>query len=178
MIAVSEAAVQSAQRILSVLSAQGRTLAVAESLTGGALAATIVSVPGASEVFRGGLVTYATELKAALLGVSRRRLAATGPVDSQVAQQMAAGAAQACGADYALATTGVAGPGSADGHAAGTVWIALHAPVEAAGREDALPVGAAGWEQAREFHFAGARDDIRRQSVEQALAWLAREIGA
>ncbi|MCI5825995.1 MAG: CinA family protein [Arcanobacterium sp.] len=154
MIAVSRSAVERAQKLLGALEAQGKHLAVAESLTGGALAATLVSVPGASRVFRGGAVTYATDTKASVLNVDSEHLAQTGPVDPLVAQQMARGAAELFGADYGLATTGVAGPGPADGHVAGTVFIGIYTPQGAA---------------AVECYFAGDREAVRVQAVEMAL---------
>ena len=108
----------------------GWTLAIAESLTGGAVAASVVSVSGASAVFRGGVVAYATDVKARLLGVDENLLAAHGPVHPRVARQMAEGARRALGAegiptDVGLATTGIAGPVSSDGQPVGTVHIAV-----------------------------------------------------
>ncbi len=113
-----------AAQVIARLRAAGTTLAVAESLTGGLLGAELVTVPGASAVFRGGALTYATDSKASVLGVDAALLAAAGPVHPQVAVQMADGARSLFGADLALATTGVAGPGAADGHPAGTVYVA------------------------------------------------------
>src|SRR3954464_3816091 len=103
-------AVLPAAELLAALRARGQTLAVAESLTGGLLAAEFVAVPGASAVFRGGVVAYATDLKAALLGVPAPLLNSHGPVAPSVAAALAAGARERCGADWAAATTGVAGP--------------------------------------------------------------------
>ncbi|MCW2609670.1 MAG: cina protein, partial [Cryptosporangiaceae bacterium] len=97
-----------ADHVLAALRRRGETLAVAESLTGGLLAATLVAVPGASTVFRGGLVVYATDLKVTLAGVPADLLAERGPVDGDVAAALAAGARDRCGADWGLATTGVA----------------------------------------------------------------------
>ena len=154
---ISEAGVHLAARVLDTLRAHEATLAVAESLTGGALAAAIVSVPGASQVFRGGAVTYATDTKAEVLGVSEQRLAQTGPVDPCVAEQMARGAAQLFHADYALATTGVAGPGSSDGVEAGTVFIGVVTPHGSYTRHLALH---------------GNREEVRAGTVEAALRFL------
>jgi len=114
-----------AARIVSALSEQGRTVAVAESLTGGMVSAGLVAVPGASAVLRGGVVAYATALKRDILGVDPALLSAKGPVDPDVAAQMASGVRALTGADYGLATTGVAGPGPADGAPAGRVFIAV-----------------------------------------------------
>lgn len=108
---------------------RGLSIAVAESLTGGLLAASLCSVPGISAVFRGGIVAYQTPLKHALLGVDAELLAARGAVDPDVAQQMAEGARQRMAtsgpADIGLSTTGVAGPDPQDGHAVGTVFVGI-----------------------------------------------------
>ena len=152
-----EAGSHLAAQALAALRACKATLAVAESLTGGALAAEIVSVPGASQVFRGGAVTYATDTKAEVLGVSAERLAQAGPVDSCVAEQMARGAAQLFRADYALATTGVAGPGSADGIEAGTVFVSVFTPPGS---------------YTRQLTLRGNRGDVRAGTVEAALRFL------
>src|SRR5262249_24538664 len=103
-----------AARIVRLLTQRQQTVAVAESLTGGLLGAAITTVPGASVVFRGGVIAYATDLKAALLGVPAALLAERGAVDPDVAGAMAAGVARRLGATAGGATTGVAGPGPAD----------------------------------------------------------------
>ncbi len=112
-----------------VLIQRGLSIAVAESLTGGLLAASLCSVPGISAVFRGGIVAYQTPLKHALLGVDAELLAARGAVDPDVAQQMAEGVRQRIAtsgpADIGLSTTGVAGPDPQDGHAVGTVFVGI-----------------------------------------------------
>jgi nicotinamide-nucleotide amidase len=110
--------------VVSALTARAQTLAVAESLTGGLLAATLVDVPGASKVFRGGFVVYATDLKASLVGVPVDLLAERGPVDPVVAAALAEGARHRCGATWGLATTGVAGPDGQNGVPVGTVFVA------------------------------------------------------
>jgi PncC family amidohydrolase len=107
-----------------VVAMQGRTLATAESLTGGQLGSTVTSIPGASQIYRGGVVAYATDLKASLLGVSESLLAEGGAVQAQVALEMATGVAAKLNADFGLAVTGVAGPASQDGHLPGTVFVA------------------------------------------------------
>jgi len=114
--------------LLSTLASRGETLAVAESLTGGQLSASIVDVPGASRVFRGGLVVYATDLKASLAGVPSELLDEHGPVHPDVAAALADGARRACRADWGLATTGVAGPDPQHGIAPGTVYVAVSGP--------------------------------------------------
>lgn len=113
-----------ASDVVEAFAARGLTLAVAESLTGGLVVADLVSVPGASAVVRGGVVAYATELKHDLLGVDAALLAAGGPIQAAVAEQMARGVRERLGADVGLATTGVAGPDPQDGHPPGEVWIA------------------------------------------------------
>ena len=114
--------------IVSGLRSRGLTIAVAESLTGGLLVAELVAVPGASQVVRGGVVAYATDLKASLLGVDAALLAASGPIHPDVARQLADGARTRLGADIGIATTGVAGPDPQEGHPAGHVWVAAAGP--------------------------------------------------
>ncbi|GAA0912006.1 CinA family protein [Virgisporangium aurantiacum] len=143
--------------VLSLLKKRGETLATAESLTGGLVAATIVDVPGASAVYRGGLVAYATELKAALVGVPNDLLAARGPVDPDVARALARGARERCGADWGLATTGVAGPDPQDGHPVGRVYVAVSGP---------------GVDEVRELTLTGDRPAIRAGSVAAVLVLL------
>ena len=149
-----------AQSLVTRLTQTGLTIAAAESLTGGLVCSALVDVPGASAVLRGSVTAYATELKAQVLGVDAARLASGGPVDAQVAQEMADGAAQLLGADVAVATTGVAGPGPADGHEAGTVYIAAIAPWGSV------------W---RLLQLEGQRSQIRAQTVRHVLV-LALEL--
>jgi PncC family amidohydrolase len=103
---------------------QGRTVATAESITGGQLGSTITSIPGASQIFRGGVIAYATDLKSRILGVSESMLAQVRALQAQVAIEMATGVASRLNADFGLAVTGVAGPASQDGHLPGTVFVA------------------------------------------------------
>jgi nicotinamide-nucleotide amidase len=146
-----------AGQVLARLQARGHTVAVAESLTGGLVAAALTDIPGASASFRGGVVTYATELKAALLGVDRHMLARHGAVYAPVAAAMAAGVRERLGATYGVATTGVAGPEPADGQPVGTAHIAVSAADDTVVRTVAL---------------SGDRHDIRRLTVEHALGLL------
>jgi nicotinamide-nucleotide amidase len=139
----------------------GQSLATAESLTGGLLAATIVDVPGASKVFRGGLVVYATDLKHTLAGVDAGLLAAQGPASAAVAVELARGARVRCGADWALATTGVAGPDPQDGIPVGTVFVAIAGPATGA---------------VRELRLTGDRPAIRAGAVAAALSLLAEAL--
>lgn len=112
-----------------------QTMATAESLTGGLVAATIVEIPGVSAVFRGGMVVYATDLKHTLAGVPQGLLTERGPVDPDVARQLATGVRERCGADWGLATTGVAGPEPQDGVPVGLVYVAVAGPDGATVRE-------------------------------------------
>ena len=110
--------------ITVVVAMEGRTVATAESLTGGQIGATITSIPGASKIYRGGSVSYATDLKSSLLGVSDALLEQVGAIQADVALQMAKGVAEKLDSDFGLAVTGVAGPESQDGHLPGTVFVA------------------------------------------------------
>ena len=114
-----------AQRLVDALRSREMTLAVAESLTGGLVMATITSKAGSSAVLRGGVVVYATDTKASQLGVDRDLLERQGPVDAQVAEEMARGVRARWGADLGLATTGVAGPEPQGGHPVGEVYVAV-----------------------------------------------------
>ncbi|MEU7417455.1 CinA family protein [Streptomyces antibioticus] len=155
--------------VVRLLTVNGGTLAVAESLTGGLVAAEITSVPGASKVFRGSVTAYATALKHELLGVDADLLAARGAVDPQVAAQMAAGVRKALGADWGVATTGVAGPDAQDGQPVGTVFVAVDGPSGAAS-------GSASGGKVEALRLNGDRAEIRRESVRSVLALLLREL--
>ena len=143
------------QCLLAAAQERGLTIAVAESLTGGQVCEALVSIPGASAVVLGGVVAYATAVKARVLGVEEGLLAAVGPVDARVARQMASGVVSLMGADLGLATTGVAGPGPAEGHPAGTVHIAV-----------ASPWGTV----SRELHLDGDRADVRAATTALVVA--------
>jgi nicotinamide-nucleotide amidase len=144
--------------VLRLLAEREATVAVAESLTGGALASALVDVPGSSVAFRGGVIAYATELKAVLLDVDAGLLAAGGPVQAEVAVAMARGVRERLGADYGLATTGVAGPDDVDGVPAGTAYVAVSGP--------------AGVERSVALAIPGGRDRVRRLVVVHALDLL------
>ena len=147
-----------AQRVVELLTKRGETVAVAESLTGGLVCAAITAIPGASVVLQGGVVAYATELKATLLDVSPELLGERGPVDPDVAVAMAHGVRIRCGATYGLATTGVAGPDSQGGFPPGTVHVAV--------------VSADDSEFVRTLHLPGDRAAVRATSVAAALELL------
>ena len=146
-----------AAEILRLLTASGRTVAAAESLTGGLVAAALTDVPGSSSAFRGGVVAYATELKAQLLGVDSRMLARHGPVYAPVAVAMAEGVRERLDATVGVATTGVAGPDPADGFPPGTVHVAVSLADDTVVRTMAL---------------TGNRDEVRRLTVERTLGLL------
>ncbi|MFD8152893.1 MULTISPECIES: CinA family protein [unclassified Streptomyces] len=155
--------------VVRLLTVKGGTLAVAESLTGGLVAAEITSVPGASKVFRGSVTAYATDLKHRMLGVDATLLAAQGAVDPQVAAQMAAGVRAALGADWGIATTGVAGPEPQDGRPVGTVFVAVDGPF---GPDS----GSARGGKVEGLRLNGDREEIRRESVRSVLALLLKEL--
>lgn len=151
-----------AAALVAALAERGETVAVAESLTGGLVVAELVGVPGASAVVRGGVVAYATPVKATVLGVDADLLAARGAVDPEVARQMAAGVRIALAVDgvhatWGISTTGVAGPDPQDGKAVGTVFVGI---ADAAGAE------------AVELHLAGDRAAIRSAVVSELLTRL------
>ncbi|GAA4041557.1 CinA family protein [Arthrobacter methylotrophus] len=136
---------------------RGITVATAESLTAGLVAATLADTPGASGMLQGGVVAYQNSVKAGILGVSGQLLSAVGSVDAEVAAAMAAGARRACGADVGVSTTGVAGPLPHDGKTVGTVFIGV-----------ATSSGAA----AHSYSFRGDRPSIRAQATVAALECL------
>lgn len=142
---------------IAAAKAAGVTVATAESLTGGLVAAALTAVPGASDVFAGGVIAYDAEVKAGVLGVDRGLLAEKGPVSEDVALAMAEGVRVVMGADVGVATTGVAGPDPHGGKAPGTVCVAA--------------VGGQG-RASRTLAIAGGRDEVRRRSVEEAIVVL------
>jgi nicotinamide-nucleotide amidase len=139
------------------------TVAAAESLTGGLVASTLVEIAGVSAVFRGGLVVYATDLKARLAGVPQDLLDDRGAVDGDVAAALARGVRERCGADWGLATTGVAGPEPQDGKPVGLVYVAV------ADRSGAV---------VRELKLDGNREAIRTESVTAVLQLLTDSLRA
>lgn len=173
--AVSERAL--AAEIIGLLTERGQSAAVAESLTGGLLAAALTSIPGASAAFRGGVVAYATDLKDTVLGVPAGLLGRYGAVHPDVAAAMAAGVRRLMGATVGAATTGVAGPDTADGQPVGTVYIAVITGPGAAepgaggpqlaGTRPSGPCAAV-----RPLSLTGSRDEIRRATVTQCLRLL------
>jgi nicotinamide-nucleotide amidase len=143
-----------AAALLGRLAGRGWSIAAAESLTGGRVTAALVDVPGASAHVRGGIVAYATDVKASQLGVDAALLAERGPVDPDVAAQMAQGVRRALRADVGLSTTGVAGPDPQDGKPVGTVHVAVATP-------ETVVVSS--------LSLTGSRDEIRTQVVHRVL---------
>src|SRR5215469_9165225 len=152
-----------ASDVIRMLSRAGETVGVAESLTGGGIMAALTSVPGASAVFRGGVVSYATPLKQVLLNVDPGLIAREGVIHADIASQMAEGARKVTTFDdspttWGIGTTGVAGPTPQDGKPVGMVFIGL-----------ASPDGSRAWGP---FSFSGPRERIREATVIEALSQL------
>jgi nicotinamide-nucleotide amidase len=147
------------ESIVKALKRQGQTLSLAESITGGGLAESITGVAGASEVFLGGFVTYSDASKVKFLEIPKRLLTKHTAVSEEVAKEMAESTREQFKSDFAIATTGVAGPGKAYGQAAGTVWIAI------ASKRETITVALA---------LAGDRATIRRDTIQSALATFSR----
>lgn len=150
------------RELLAALRASGYTVAAAESLTAGLLTALLTEVPGSSDVVRGGLVVYATELKTELAGVSAELLAERGAVHPEVAVELARGARDRCGASIGVGLTGVAGPDPQDGVPAGVVHIAV------------VTLGRDGDEVVRAVRLAerSDRSGVRAAAVRAALSLL------
>jgi nicotinamide-nucleotide amidase len=140
----------------AALSASGKTIAVAESCTGGLLGGAITSIPGSSRYFSGGVLVYRDSAKISLLAVPPDLIAARGAVSREVALAMAEGVLFRFLADLAIAVTGVAGPGGGSrGKPVGTVWVAVVTP--------------GGVRYAHRFRFSGGREAVRRESVRASL---------
>ena len=133
----------------------GKTLVTAESLTGGGIGAALTAVPGSSEVYKGGVISYTNWVKENILGVSGEVLETYGAVSAQTAQAMALGVRELLKADVAVAVTGLAGPGGDEfGNPVGTVFI---------GYQDEKIAQVIG------CHFTGTREEIRNQTIDRAL---------
>lgn len=147
-----------AAQLGELLRANSLSISTAESLTGGMLGATITGIPGASDYYRGGAITYATDSKATVLAVAEATLASDGPVSAATAEQMARGVRQLFTSSLGVSTTGVAGPTGQDGKPVGLVYIGI------SDTERTI---------SHEFKSSGStRDEVRRQAVEQALSLL------
>jgi nicotinamide-nucleotide amidase len=148
-----------ASAVVKRLAKKKSTLSVAESITGGGLAAAITEVAGSSKVFLGGVIAYADEIKINQLDVDAKTLKKFTAVSEEVAKEMAIGVRKKFNSDYAIATTGVAGPGKAYGQKAGTVWVAI------ASKKEVFAIALA---------LSGSRDLIRHATIESALASFER----
>jgi len=149
--------------IVAALRRRSATVATAESLTGGMVCADLVNVAGASDVVRGGVVAYATDVKKWLLDVPAELVDRVGTVDPEVASAMAEGARARLGATFGVATTGVAGPDPSEDKPVGTAHIAVAGP-------DAVTT--------RAYAFGGDRASVRRQATQAALGLLSERLDA
>ena len=147
-----------ATTIIETLKARGETVSVAESLTGGGLGHALTQVPGASEVFIGGIIAYAADVKVNFLGVPRATIDEFSVVSEEVAIAMANGAREKIGTTWAISTTGVAGPGDYMGIREGTVWIAIAGPIN----------------QTLLLTLDGGRDGVRQGAISSAIGNFAR----
>jgi PncC family amidohydrolase len=145
------------RRVHLLLRAEGSTVSTAESLTGGRLAVRLTDVPGASETYLGGAVTYASELKMSMLGVAEAIVDEHGVVSAACAEAMASGVRALTGATYGMSTTGVAGPDSQEGKPAGTVYVGLAGP---------------GFVTSELLQLDGDRTEIQEATCEAVLAAL------
>ena len=147
-------------RVISYFRQAGKTLATAESCTGGLLGKLLTDVPGSSAVYSGGVISYCNEVKRAVLGVDAKVLEGEGAVCAPVAAQMAENVRTLMNADYGISTTGVAGPGSDDrGNPAGLVYAAI------ADREETKVL---------ELHLSGTREEIREAAAKALFSELLR----
>ena len=136
----------------------GKTLVTAESLTGGGIGAALTSVPGASQIYKGGIISYVNDVKRDVLGVPQEILDRYGAVSSWTAGYMASGVRKLLKADIAVSVTGLAGPGGDEfGNPVGTVYIGYESSSKAL---------------VKEFHFQGDRAEVRRQTIEAALTLI------
>lgn len=146
------------REIITLLGARDETVATAESLTAGGLSHALTSEPGASQVFIGGITAYQNEIKQRELGVDPALIADHTVVSQEVAAAMARGALTKFGSTWAIATTGVAGPGPVDGMEPGSVWVAIAGPIS----------------ETIELALSGDREAVRSASVSSAIASFAR----
>jgi nicotinamide-nucleotide amidase len=152
--------------LVADLTIRKQSVATAESLTAGLLAATLAGVPGSSEVLRGGLVTYTERTKILLAGVAPQILDEVGPVAAPTARALAVGARQRCEATWGVGLTGVAGPEPHGGHAVGTVFMGLAGP------------GETGATEVVELQLSGTRWDIRLSAVRESISRLRALVAA
>lgn len=150
-----------AKLVVKKLSKIRKSLSVAESITGGGLASALTDIPGASKVFIGGVIAYSDQVKINELSISKADLLKYGAVSEEIALAMAQGCLKKFKTDYALATTGVAGPGSNNGVKAGTAWIGV------AGKGESFAIA---------LSLSGTREIIRHATITSALAALERTL--
>ena len=144
--------------VMQILRDRGENISVAESLTGGGLAEALSSLPGSSEVFRGSVTAYQSEMKELVLKVPTELITEFGVVSEEVAAAMADGVKSVMDSTWAISTTGVAGPGPSDGVAAGTVWVAIDGPIT----------------QTLQLELSGTREIVRNATIAGAIAAFAR----
>lgn len=147
-------------RVLAALRLNVSTVAVAESLTGGLVGMQLTAAPGASDAFRGGVIAYATDVKASVLGVDAGLLEREGAVHPDVAGQMATGVRSLLGATYGLALTGVAGPDPQDGRPPGSLHVAVDGPAGLTVESPAITA----------TDRAGIRDEAARVALDLLLS--------
>jgi nicotinamide-nucleotide amidase len=147
-----------ATTIIETLKARGETVSVAESLTGGGLGHALTQIPGASQVFLGGIIAYTADVKVNFLGVPRATIDQFTVVSEEVAVAMADGAREKIGTTWAISTTGIAGPGDYMGVREGTVWIAISGPIN----------------QTLQLTLDGGRDGVRQGAISSAIGNFAR----
>jgi nicotinamide-nucleotide amidase len=155
-----------ARGLVADLTVRNQSIATAESLTAGLLAATIAGVAGASEVLRGGLITYTEHTKMLLAGVAPEILDEVGPVAGPTARALAVGARQRCDATWGVGLTGVAGPEPHGGHEVGTVFMGLAGPDDHSVTEVV------------QLQFSGTRWDIRIAAVRESISRLRALVAA
>lgn len=153
-----------ATEVSRALRTEGATLATAESLTGGQLAVLMTEIPGSSEVYLGGVVAYATDLKTGVLGVPEAVVERHGVVSAECAQAMARGVRRLAGSTYGVSTTGVAGPEPQEGKPVGTVFVAVAGPE--------------GHDAVLALELVGDREAIQERTCVEALSCVVRLVGA
>lgn len=147
-----------ARLIIEHLQARGETIAIAESLTAGGVGHAITQVPGASSVFLGGVIAYTSDVKVNFLGVSQKTINEFTVVSEEVANEMAEGVLKKFGSTWAIATTGIAGPGDYMGIREGTVWIAIKGPIS----------------QTLHLQLDSGREGVRTGAISSAIGNFAR----
>ena len=145
-------------QIVDALRKSGETLSTAESITGGSISSTLVGVPGASDVFKGGITAYSDQVKVAQLNVDPKLIEKYSAISEQVADAMAQGAVETFNTTWAIATTGVAGPGPVGVHEAGTGWLSIRGPIN----------------QTTVLALSGEREMVRNAATSSAIAAFAR----